>query len=55
MTEQMARADELRPSILDEVEREIGLGRAAFARLAEGAETRARAHATTSRAARSAA
>lgn len=37
-----ARADELRPSILKEVERQIALGRAAFSRLADGAEARAR-------------
>jgi colanic acid/amylovoran biosynthesis protein len=55
MTQQLARADELRPSILQEVEREIGLGRAAFARIADGAEARTRAHAATSIAARSAA
>jgi colanic acid/amylovoran biosynthesis protein len=39
--QQMARADDLRPSILKEVEREIALGRAAFSRLADGAEARA--------------
>ena len=41
---QLARAEELRPSILKEAEREIGLGRAAFARLADAAEARARSH-----------
>jgi colanic acid/amylovoran biosynthesis protein len=40
--QQLARADELRPSILQEVQRQIGLGRAAFSRLAEGADARAR-------------
>ena len=42
MVQQLARADELRPSILQAVQRQIGLGRAAFSRLAEGAEARAR-------------
>jgi len=41
MTQQMARADELRPSILKEVAREIECGRAAFSRLADEAEARA--------------
>jgi colanic acid/amylovoran biosynthesis protein len=49
----MARTDELRPSILKEVERQIGLGRAAFAQLADGAE--ARSQPPTTRTARSAA
>jgi len=39
---QFARADELRPVILREVEREIGLGHAAFAKLADAVEARAR-------------
>jgi polysaccharide pyruvyl transferase WcaK-like protein len=47
MEQQLARADELRPAILKEAERQIGLGRAAFARLADGAEARARARAST--------
>jgi len=42
MERQFARAEELRPSILKEVEREIGLSRAAFSQLADAAE----AHAT---------
>jgi polysaccharide pyruvyl transferase WcaK-like protein len=42
MEQQLARAEELRPAILKEAERQIGLGRAAFARLADGAEARAR-------------
>jgi hypothetical protein len=58
--QQLARADTLRPSILQEVEREIGLGRAAFAQIADGAAARARSHeamstAETSTATRSAA
>ena len=51
----MARAEELRPSILKEAEREIGLGRAAFARLADGAEARARSQVPTASTERSAA
>jgi polysaccharide pyruvyl transferase WcaK-like protein len=39
------RADELRPAILKEAERQIAVGRAAFARLADEAEGRARSHA----------
>jgi colanic acid/amylovoran biosynthesis protein len=48
VAQQLARADELRPSILKEVERQIGLGRAAFARLADGAEGRARSRGSDS-------
>ncbi|MBW8769772.1 MAG: polysaccharide pyruvyl transferase family protein [Gemmatimonadetes bacterium] len=48
-TEQMfAHADELRPAILQATERQIGLGRAAFAQLAAGAEARAASHASRS-------
>jgi polysaccharide pyruvyl transferase WcaK-like protein len=43
--QQFARAEELRPAILKEAEREIGLGRTAFARLADSAEARARTRA----------
>ena len=46
MTQQMARADELRPSILKEVAREIACGLAAFSRLADEAEARAGTSAT---------
>ena len=46
MTQQMARADELRPVILKEVAREIECGRAAFSRLADEAEARAGTSAT---------
>jgi colanic acid/amylovoran biosynthesis protein len=45
MEQQFARAEELRPAILKEAEREIGLGRAAFARLADSADARARTQA----------
>lgn len=55
ITQQLARADALRPSILKEVEREIGLGRAAFAQIADGADARARSDAVTSTAVRPAA
>jgi polysaccharide pyruvyl transferase WcaK-like protein len=43
-----ARADELRPAILKETERQIGVGRAAFARLADTVEARAGSRAPTS-------
>ena len=46
MTQQMARAEELRPVILKEVAREIECGRAAFSRLADEAEARAGTSAT---------
>jgi len=46
MTQQMARAEELRPVILKEVAREIVCGRAAFSRLADEAEARAGTSAT---------
>jgi polysaccharide pyruvyl transferase WcaK-like protein len=46
MTQQMARADELRPVILKEVAREVECGRAAFSRLADEAEARAGTSAT---------
>jgi len=46
MTQQMARADELRPMILKEVAREVACGRAAFSRLADEAEARAGTSAT---------
>jgi polysaccharide pyruvyl transferase WcaK-like protein len=48
MVQQLAHADDLRPSILEEVQRQITLGREAFSRLAEGAEARARSRGSDS-------